>query len=535
MKLLLLSILVSLQTLIAKALENDLQFQYANTITFEQPEGTDEIQILKYKLENVYYIIYDELYANSTIYQKGLVREYKDKYCSNGNSCRFFSKPLKNAAVDNSQIIKFFEYLGTDLIKFLGNVGRVTSGCAFKNAKYLNENDTPDVIPIDGFFYTDINSKLVNAYKDQSIYFNGINEETPLAKFEWIKFISVFYGMEKEATRIFNDISFQYVCNRDLIANNNLFARLRIAWLTSKAPDTIKWITSDYEYVKTLLIDAGATLTNPKEVNSYEEVKDILQKSHFLIDISSNSSGDYKMTDFYDQYRYDVDADLPLLKEQNILRNDAIRSEEGLRTWEDDYMAFPHLVLLDLIYWFHPKLFLENEYNTNIVKKLYGMSTEDNLITNNIMNGNDTVIENDTTDESNNNSSDINDNLTKRSHSSSHSNSSYWFRNIPRNTQFKIEPKDRCPSLLFEYIGNNVCLSDVNFKGDYEDYAMFDDVITQVKNYAIIYYPIIGIITVCSLVLAYIFLRCFKKHQLEKKGYHDNHKKSNDTEGFVEI
>jgi len=63
--------------------------------------------------------------------------------------------------------------------------------------------------------------------------------------------------MEKEATRIFNDISFQYVCNRDLIANNNLFARLRIAWLTSKAPDTIKWITSDYEYVKTLLIDAG--------------------------------------------------------------------------------------------------------------------------------------------------------------------------------------------------------------------------------------------------------------------------------------
>lgn len=49
------------------------------------------------------------MYANSTIYQKGLVREYKDKYCSNGNSCRFFSKPLKNAAVDNSQIIKFFE------------------------------------------------------------------------------------------------------------------------------------------------------------------------------------------------------------------------------------------------------------------------------------------------------------------------------------------------------------------------------------------------------------------------------------------
>jgi len=230
----------------------------ANTIIFEQPEGTDEIQILKYKLENVYYIIYDEMYSTSSIYRDGLVSKYGEKYCSNGNTCRFFSKPLKMTAVDNSQIIKFFEYLGTDLIKFLGNVGRVTSGCVIKNnVKFLNENDTPEVIPIDGFFYTDVNSKFVDAYKDQSIYFNGINEETPLAKFEWIKFISVFYGLEKEATRIFNDISSQYNCNRDLIANNKLFARLRVAWLTSKAPDTIKWFTSDYEYVKTLLIDAG--------------------------------------------------------------------------------------------------------------------------------------------------------------------------------------------------------------------------------------------------------------------------------------
>ena len=81
----------------------------ADTIIFEQPEGTDEIQIIKYKLENVYYIIYDEKYADSSIYQVGLVDKYKERYCSNGNTCRFFSKPLKNTAVDDSQLIKFFE------------------------------------------------------------------------------------------------------------------------------------------------------------------------------------------------------------------------------------------------------------------------------------------------------------------------------------------------------------------------------------------------------------------------------------------
>ena len=83
----------------------------ANTIIYDQPEGSDEIQILKYKLENVFYIIYDEKYSNSSIYQKGLIDTYKDIYCSDGNTCRFFSKPLRRTAVDNSQIIRFFEVI----------------------------------------------------------------------------------------------------------------------------------------------------------------------------------------------------------------------------------------------------------------------------------------------------------------------------------------------------------------------------------------------------------------------------------------
>ena len=74
---------------------------------------------------------------------------------------------------------------------------------------------------------------------------------------EWIKFISVFYGLEKEATKIFETITYQYVCNRDLILKNSYFARLRIAWLTSQAPNNEKWYTPDYEYVKSLLADAG--------------------------------------------------------------------------------------------------------------------------------------------------------------------------------------------------------------------------------------------------------------------------------------
>ena len=146
------------------------------------------------------------------------------------------------------------------------------------------------------------------------------------------------------------------------------------------------------------------------------------------------------------------------------------------------------------------------------------------------MNGNDTTIE-----ISNNNSTETNSNNLKKRIHITHTISSYWFRNIPKDTSFRTEPKDRCPSLLSEYIDTNICLTDAGFRGDYDEYAMFDNVVTQVKNYAIIYYPIIGIVSVASLILAYLFLKCFKRHQLEKKGYNDNQKILNDNEGFVEI
>jgi len=59
----------------------------------------------------VYYIVYDEKYSNSTIYQVGLKEKYIDKYCVNGNTCRVFSKPLRNTGVDSAQLIRLFEVI----------------------------------------------------------------------------------------------------------------------------------------------------------------------------------------------------------------------------------------------------------------------------------------------------------------------------------------------------------------------------------------------------------------------------------------
>jgi hypothetical protein len=540
---LLFSLFAITQAFLDKELETDLQFKYADTIIFEQPEKNEEIQILKYKLENVYYIVYDEKYSNSTIYQVGLKEKYIDKYCVNGNTCRVFSKPLRNTGVDSAQLIRLFEYLGSDIIEYLTPaVGHITSGCAFKNAKFIEATSTPESIYIDGLFYTDPKSKMAQAYKDQSILFNGFNEDTPLARFEWIKFISVFYGKEKEASDIFESVAFQYVCNKNLIMGNNLFARLRVAWLTSQAPNNEKWFTNDYEYFKNLLADAGATLSNENEITSYKDVKDTLTKSHFLVDISSGSSGDYTINDFYDQYRYDVNDNLLLLKEQNILRNDASQTEDGIKVWENDYAAFPHLVLLDLIYWFHPKLFFENDYNANIVKKLYaGISLNDDFPSDTPTDTgldqtnqtNQTVVTGNSTATDSNNIQN-NEKLRKRYHIT-HSVSSYWFRNIPRDTNIKRIPNNRCPSLLSEYVSNNICLSDASFSGDYDEYAKFDDVMTQVKNYAVIYYPIIGVVVLASLIIGFIFIKIYRKRQLERKGYNDSQKILHDTEGFVEF
>jgi len=200
-------------------------------------------------------------------------------------------------------------------------------------------------------------------------------------------------------------------------------------------------------------------------------------------------------------------------------------------------MAFPHLVLLDLIYWFHPRLFLESQYNSNIVKKLYGEAPVQDAasVIQSITGGNSTVSNTtEATGAVDNTQAVENNQLRKRSHVS-HTVSSYWFRNIPRNTNFKVVSKDGCPSVLSEYVKENICLTDIDFKGDYDEYAAFDDVMTQVKNYAIIYYPIIGVVTVISLILGYIFLKMLRRRHLEKKGFSDNQKILNDNEGFVEF
>lgn len=461
------------------------------------------------------------MFFNSTIYKIGLHDKYKEKYCSNGKICRMFAKPLKNTVIDSPEIARFIEYFDEELslIKYFGNVQKITSGCTYSGTKYLTENDSDTTVTVDGIFYTNSSSIFVQKFKNYSIYFGAENEETPLARFEWIKFLSIFYGKEIEATEVFNAVEKQYNCNKEMVLNNSRFAKLRVAWLSSYSPRKESWLVPDPKYAKNLLSDAGATISTETEITLFKDLHEILKKSHFLIDSSASSIAEFSMDDIFDQYHYRLDSDLLLLTHNNILKNDATRSMEGFSVWDNDYMAFPHLVLLDMLYWFHPRLFFGDESNFNIISNFYNLATFDNSTTYQINNINSTKSS-----------------PTKRSFLYQNSQTSgYWFRNLALNNDYKTNNETECPSRLHKFLASNVCLSDKHFYGDYDDYAAFDSIISQIKNYSVLYYHIIGFVCLLSVILAFVFLKLYRKHLHKRREFSDGHKVNGKNEGFVEI
>jgi hypothetical protein len=433
------------------ARDTTLNFKYAQV----KYEETDEVQILSINNGTLNYIIIkDGIDDSEGIFRLGIQQKYKD-YCS--SNCKIFAKPLKNTGIAAREIIRFIELFNPDgkksLIKYFDG-SDVTTGCVYSNTKKLQSTDSPSTVPLDGLFYTDSSSSytLIQNFHEVSIKIGALEEKTPLARAEWLKFVSVFYGQEREATQLFDQIEENYNCNRLLVQNNkHLLTPMRVVWL-SKSEDQDLWIMNDSLYKTELLKDAGAEVLTTKE-SSTEDLHKVLKNAHFVIDDTDASYENSALDEFYKNYKYDSNSEkeVNFIIKKNILRNDGARSSSNVSSWDEDYIIYPHLVLVDLIYWFHPKLPVPENFNFEVSNNLFDHH--------------------------------------------------YWFRNIATNTAVHMTSNIKCPTGMPDILTQAVCININGFYSDYGDYSSFDDRVTIVKNYIGIYWYYITF-GICVIVAA---------------------------------
>lgn len=461
---------IIINIIIVSALDTSLLFKYAQV----KYEETNEVQILSINEGTLNYIIIKSEDDDAEgIFRLGIKEKYKS-YCE--TKCKIFAKPLKNTGVAAREIIRYLELFNTDgkssLVKYFDG-SYSTTGCVFSNTKKILSSDTTKTVPIDALFYTDTASSytIVQNFNDVSIKFGALEEKTPLARVEWLKFISVFYGREKEATQLFNQIEENYNCNKLLVQNNqHLLTRMRVVWL-SKNPESDRWETKDSLYKTELLKDAGAEILTLRE-NSVDSLHKVLKNVHFIIDDTEGEYGEKDVDTFYKNFKYDSDSSrkgVNFITMKNILRNDGARSSTNKSSWDEDYLVYPHLVLADLIYWFHPKL---------PVSKFFSFEIKDNKYDNH-----------------------------------------YWFRNLATNSPIHMTSNTKCPTALPDILTQSECINLDGYSNDYGDYSFFDDRVTRVKNYFRIYWYLIsfGIIVFMGCCFGiYMYLKK-NKNQLSKK------------------
>ncbi|OUM61763.1 hypothetical protein PIROE2DRAFT_12173, partial [Piromyces sp. E2] len=162
--------------------------------------------------------------------------------------------------------------------------------------------------------------------------------------------------------------------------------------------------------------------------NSVESLHNALKNVHFVIDDTESIDGSNTMEKFYKNYEYNDDEskmEANFLANKNVLTNDGARSSTNISAWNEDYLVYPHLVLVDLIYWFHPKL---------PITKYFKFEIEEN----------------------------------KYDHH-------YWFRNIATDSPIHMTSDTKCPTEIPDILTQTVCISLDGFNGDYKDYLSFDD------------------------------------------------------------
>lgn len=209
----------------------------------------------------------------------------------------------------------------------------------------------------------DIDTKLLQANIPIAISLDHL-EETPLARFEWLKFFACFYDKESYADSLFKVTEVNYNAIKSLTQK----ATTKPTVLTEMKYGDVWHVPGGKSFISHLIADAGGNYLwadNNKTGSlpqSFENVYAKAKDCDFWIN-TYNINSKKELVSYDERY-----ALFKAFKEDKIYNNNKTQNSKGFSNYWENGVSNPDYVLADLIYIFHPELM--KEYRFMFYKKV---------------------------------------------------------------------------------------------------------------------------------------------------------------------
>lgn len=188
-------------------------------------------------------------------------------------------------------------------------------------------------------------------------------ENTPLARAEWIKYVSLFYNVEEQAEEVYQNISSEYNEARELAASISVDERKTVLW-NYFSPYSDSWSIPGAEtYIGALIMDAGGEIALGDEApnNSTSLGFEVVYGRGLDVDLwMIGAFGVSTLDDFLAQdNRYE---DFSAFANGNVWNNNRDQNANGGNNYYELGVTNPHLILRDLVALFYPDLLPDHEF-----------------------------------------------------------------------------------------------------------------------------------------------------------------------------
>ncbi|RLN43376.1 uncharacterized protein C2845_PM01G00880 [Panicum miliaceum] len=300
----------------------------------------------------------------------------KTKYCT--GRIKSFVIPLANFSVDTTASpVSFFELLGVlENLKGITS-NQVASECVLQsytsgNTQLVNRTDAQTLSQFSAQFISNID-------EDKGCNFAAyvpLEEDTPLQRAEWIKYLGTFTNSEDRANAVYDAIKRNYLCLSKAAANLSTRFKPIVAWIEYTQG---MWTFVKESYALQYITDAGAeivdaTITNKRFNSSDSEDMDNFHAILCTVDVVIDQTyalepAEYKLSTFLENINVSHDSCFSFVSNRSIWRFDKRIGASGTLDWYDGAISQPQLVLGDLIEVFFPTGNYTAIYFRNLAKE----------------------------------------------------------------------------------------------------------------------------------------------------------------------
>ncbi|PIA64000.1 hypothetical protein AQUCO_00201356v1 [Aquilegia coerulea] len=298
------------------------------------------------------------------------------KYCT--GRIKSFVVPLSNYSVDSEDFpVSFFELLG--LLGSLKGItsDKVASQCVLKsymegNIQIINKTDTQQLAQFAAHFV----GKTDEQQACNSVTFIPFEENTPLQRAEWIKYLGVFANMEVRANQVYDAVKSNYMCLTKAAESKTTSFKPVVAWLDynegvwsfAKEPYKMKYVEdAGGENVDDSINKITYNISVPDDVDDFHAILctvDVVIDETYIADPAQ-----YTLATFLQNINVEDQSCFAFLTNQSVWRYDKrIQSSTATLDWLDGALSQPQLVLADLVEAFFPTGNYSTTYLRNLVK-----------------------------------------------------------------------------------------------------------------------------------------------------------------------